>query len=474
VANWDPHDFSLSEAGYLAQTNAPIVDGVAAVDLFCRDYGGSCTVSVELKGANGLHLARTFHVPVDADGDNLADRWESLEVDRWNHRFGAGAPADTAFFDQGLPNEPEDPDGNGTILSHAAPGDGIDHVQEYRGFTAHGLPGNAQSVHFRLSPATKEMLVEVDLTDDMETPGAMLGVVESAMDDVAEACLTNAGFRVVWFLHNTAYRLAPDHDQEALRSKVRLRSGDAPLPALGTTWYTRNAVFANDPFLDNVTRMGSTERCGGTMIVAAGAIRGFTEGARPHYLASFLSHHQISFREALANIAFHELGHLAGCNGDNRVVHPEPAMRLRCVPPHGGGQDILAELGNDNGTLSLMLAGEGPGGPPSSVPLLGPQVHLTLAQASSAIALVPGYQAEVLPPHLGVHSERLVPVRRSLPGNGDWVYLPVEAELEAAMAYNNFAERRYRSLVFFSGSVDSTEREALYRESVGSMNLNYR
>jgi hypothetical protein len=97
-----------------------------------------------------------------------------------------------------------------------------------------------------------------------------------------------------------------------------------------------------------------------------------------------------------------------------------------------------------------------------------------LAQASSAIALVPGYQAEVLPPHLGVHSERLVPVRRSLPGNGDWVYLPVEAELEAAMAYNNFAERRYRSLVFFSGSVDSTEREALYRESVGSMNLNYR
>ena len=96
------NDFSFSKTSDVLQkevTHKPPMgdlpdgykDGVFTVTLYCKDYGGSCTVRVEgdiyVKtkggGTRKLTIEKTktpFMIPVDKDKDGMADVWEKTQV----------------------------------------------------------------------------------------------------------------------------------------------------------------------------------------------------------------------------------------------------------------------------------------------------------------------------------------------------------------------------------------------------------
>ena len=200
-------DFSFTPVEDCDEGKATIDQHQSYVDIWCKDFGGSCEVSVDL-WVRGRRLPECFRlrIPRDNDEDGIADLWERQKVQEWNQQYGEhhyedrpslahrffgrvvqvfylGIPEDAyTYYWDWAPRERRDPDGpNNADGGHNMPphkreGDGLDVFQDYRGFILDGggydwegenpHPGG----HKRLSPALKELLVEVDIMGAGHTP----------------------------------------------------------------------------------------------------------------------------------------------------------------------------------------------------------------------------------------------------------------------------------------------------------------
>ena len=195
-------DFSFASLEDCRERKATIDQHQSYVDIWCKDFGGSCEVSVDLS-VRGRRLPECFRlrIPRDEDEDGIADIWERQKVQEWNQQYGTQHYTEDPglsyrFFSYyrsfgfgcsnlpsgWVPNEKRDPDGPNNadggydMPPHKREGDGLDVFQEYRGFILDGggydwegenpHPGG----HKRLSPALKELLVEVDIMGAGHTP----------------------------------------------------------------------------------------------------------------------------------------------------------------------------------------------------------------------------------------------------------------------------------------------------------------
>jgi len=98
-------DFSfLPEADDWTQT-ASLQDGRLWAPLHCKDYAAAARVRITLK-KNGEPVgnAALVSVPHDANGDQLADRWQNREITAWNTQFAASRPVTEAERNAMQPN----------------------------------------------------------------------------------------------------------------------------------------------------------------------------------------------------------------------------------------------------------------------------------------------------------------------------------------------------------------------------------
>ncbi len=200
-------------------------------NFWAKDYGGQATVEVDFVRHGVTLLTTSLQVPKDGDGDGIADIWERKMVEQWDAQFDWTTPVDTVFFNDDDDKELIDPDGITDVLTfsspsgqkmgnHAAAGDGRTVLQEYRGFILDGgghdwaganpHPGG----HVRLSPAYKELLVEVDAMEAVTHMPDRAGIA-GWMDTVAigmSQAEDGAGIRMFYIIDD----IATPHDNFAL------------------------------------------------------------------------------------------------------------------------------------------------------------------------------------------------------------------------------------------------------------------
>ena len=163
-------DYSFSASGNSTNVTVAFTGDRVVTDFWCKDYGGYCKITAEFLDANGNVAAsaedeaprRSPDAPPD---DNIAEHWRQSETQWWKARYPL-IPA--PFFAMDWDDEPAylgnaRTDGS---YSHAAPGDGLTVWQEYRGYWVDGGFGIDDPRHARLSPADKELLVQVAAQDD--------------------------------------------------------------------------------------------------------------------------------------------------------------------------------------------------------------------------------------------------------------------------------------------------------------------
>ena len=213
ATNKDDFSFQLSQDDQLAHvtTAAPtpddpgtILGDLSYVHLQAKDYGGKAVVQAEFK-KNGTTLA-TWDLPIPLDHDDgISDAWERKLVTAWNTQYGVSETVDVNFFNAADDKELADPDGtaNGSMVAHKTPKDTLNVLQEYRGYVLDG--GNDGQTthnggHLRLSPAKKELLVEVDqMRNVVHMPSAValrnvLDASASGFSDQADG----AGIAMYW------------------------------------------------------------------------------------------------------------------------------------------------------------------------------------------------------------------------------------------------------------------------------------
>jgi hypothetical protein len=471
VANWDPHDFSLSEAGYLAQTNALIVDGVAAVDFFCRDYGGSCRVRVVLEGTNDMWLARSFAIPADSDNDNLADRWEADAALGWSTVFGTNAvAAATSLFGASGVDEPADPDGPGPLAAHKAGGDGLTSFEEYRGFSLPGIGSEEGRPHVRLSPLRKEMVLQADAVATNGMPVLGLDGLSTVMQSLASVFERDLRIRLLWYHGGTpergsyAGKLADDVVDDYNASFA------ASVPSPHARTGVRRMVFTTDlprgrklPVI-----LGMTDGTAGVVDVAK--LRRRFEGWDP--MSCFLARHGVSPVDAIASVAMHEAGHMAGCVGDRRIDEEAPSFGLRA-------------RFDDEGLCKLSLADEGgrrylvlriPDGNQERFEVLGPQ-PVTVAALVSAINASDFFRASATTTGAPADAARIafLPMdsgSRTFPADDDvWTANRLEAVLNGVMTYNDFVPAIHTAPAFdnVAGAAAAGPSHDLFQIEVGSV-----
>jgi hypothetical protein len=207
-------------------------DGAYA-KFWAKDYAGvtAVNIGISVESDGFVYPARrvTLRVPLDTDGDLIADLWERDAVQAWNTQY-AGAhpipPADElSFFDRATDEfaggERRDPDGPGILQNQNSIGDSLTVLYEYRGVVVDGGGENAGGAgghpggHLRLNPARKEILVEVD-QNAMPAPavpatretivGWMNGVANAyaAPGDYTEGAASGAGIWVYYIVDNLA------------------------------------------------------------------------------------------------------------------------------------------------------------------------------------------------------------------------------------------------------------------------------
>jgi hypothetical protein len=469
--DWDPHDFSLSEAGYLAETNAPIVDGVAAVDLFCRDYGGKCKVSVDLQGTNGT--TRSFTIPADSDNDDIADCWEGDVKADWQSRFATSVvEVATAFVTGSRPAEPRDPDGAGDLAAHASEGDGITSSQEYRGFS---LPGanSAARQHVRLSPAWKDMVLQVDVAATNGVPAAPPGGDTDLAGRVSAAFLRDLGIRLHWYARGTferePYAGATLEDVHGAYAAGR----SAAAPPLHTALGVRRLVLDTGcPPQGNGTRaLGMTDyRC--SLVDVGGALGQFSEDDPRHW---FLERHGVSRGDAVFRLALHEAGHLAECSGDERLEEAEPALLVRS---HIDAQEpCRVWTGNRLGERCLFLRHPLDLGAVEHV-VLGPSPVTVAGLAAAINGSSLFFEAAVARPDAaGADASRLVLNHGAASAigfassGGAWHAVRLEATVNGVMSYNKENPAVWKAPAFDNGAAGEAEgpRARLYAIEVGSV-----
>jgi len=143
----------------------------AHLKLFCKDTGGRCVLTATPYDGDGNAMAPvTVAIPLDENGNGIADVWERDKVTQHNGIYPS-APLTWP------PAPYADPQGDGEPAAlgvrrtdgtyfHADTGDGLSILDEYRGYLLDGGAGFTGTRHVRLSPALKELLVQVN-----ELPG---------------------------------------------------------------------------------------------------------------------------------------------------------------------------------------------------------------------------------------------------------------------------------------------------------------
>lgn len=160
-------DFSLTENGAPSEVVQGQNDGIGLwFPLHCKDYGGWCTVAITLKkDGNPIGDPIELKIPVDHNGDKIADRWQYAEIGRWNEQYpdtGVVPKNETGLNKWAINSDGEldDSDGSGDLPAMVEDGDGLKLFEEYRGFLLDGGPGVGSFGHRRLSLSRKELLVE--------------------------------------------------------------------------------------------------------------------------------------------------------------------------------------------------------------------------------------------------------------------------------------------------------------------------
>ncbi len=191
----------LSAVQYSHANERQLLASSAYLKLFCKDTGGRCVLTATPYDGDGNAMAPvTVAIPADENGNGIADVWERDKVTQHN---GIYPSAPLAW----PPASYADPQGDGEpaalgvrrtdgTYSHADTGDGLSILDEYRGYLLDGGAGFTGTRHVRLSPALKELLVQVAEQDaylsdmgngDVTNPSAMQAYsLASSMQAVAQ------------------------------------------------------------------------------------------------------------------------------------------------------------------------------------------------------------------------------------------------------------------------------------------------
>jgi hypothetical protein len=226
-------DYSFKELDDDRDEDGAVAGGKTSVEFWAKDYGGQATIDVVgVKGVQSVVL-KTLTVPLDKDGDKVADSWELKQVENWNAQYGVQEEVKTAFFAADSDKELKDPDGTGAdrpLTEHKTAGDGITALDEYRGFVLDGGgfdgagQGAHQGGHLRLSAARKELLLEVDR--EQQLADAPAGGVKPFLDGASRVwsqATRGAGVYVYYLLDNENLP-APDFTGDA--NAQRTKQGD--------------------------------------------------------------------------------------------------------------------------------------------------------------------------------------------------------------------------------------------------------
>jgi hypothetical protein len=466
VANWDPHDFSLSEAGYLSQTNAPIVDGVAAVDLFCRDYGGSCRVRVELPVTNGVRVVREFHIPLDTDTDLIADCWEINQFSGWNAAYATNEQARLDFFATvGGRQELRDPDGPAPLAAHAAEGDGLGNFDEYRGVAlpSHALKGNP--VHLRLSPARKEILVEMHVAAGGGTNATVTGTAAHAMDAGVTAFRDTLGIDLLWYVGGFGIDVEVDAGNRTNTIDAVERGLKATSPFWADRSHARCIVFGGDVFPSdpNLYGMASGDA---TVLIGCANIAAAWSGTGPGCLFRFFEKHGIGLQQFFDSAAVHELGHTvdAGESGgaDTVVLTAQPVLTVKVKSSYEPGDTIEWSLrdGTDPGAGIGLRVSKAPYSPSTctnafEASVLGDDVdeHPTVGQLRDALNAHGGFVASCTGADAARCAHTLERGTRVIPRGDVGIGIAAEAAVNGIMTYNLMVPERYATPRFHNGAV---------------------
>ena len=175
-------DFSFEAANDTREIEGTIEANQVWAPIFCKDYGAWCQVEITLK-KNGTVIGGPIimTLPLDNNGDKLADVWQDKQIGEWNDQFGASRPLTDFERNKMQPDAtgkyPDDEeadsdganngDGGRDLPAMAAIGDGLTVLEEYRGFIFDGGPDTTAGQHKRLSIARKELLVECSVENEL-------------------------------------------------------------------------------------------------------------------------------------------------------------------------------------------------------------------------------------------------------------------------------------------------------------------
>lgn len=338
LGDMDDVSFSSSENKTLTDTNddGAVINDKSWINFFVRDYAATSNFNAWIYDSNGqLRANHTRQVVRDRDGDGLQDKWEVNAVAEYTAQTGITfTVAPLTVFSGGSDNptnELADPDGANAdggrdLVAHKSAGDSLSVFQEYRGFVLDGggfddagQNGHAGG-HKRLSPAFKELLVEVDAMPkasvaNMPTAAELRTVMEGVSKGYSDRN-NGAGIRVYWVvdepsatyqpLASGASEWARDHrNTEQLSEFLHLMfTGDAfGADALGYTYeHDTTGVVAN----------------GRGCFVFPNSVSNYAAGA--------------AFLDALAAVAAHEIGHALieatgapGFDDGEHMTDPDPA-----------------------------------------------------------------------------------------------------------------------------------------------------
>jgi hypothetical protein len=329
-------DFSFGRDDDYGGCSSEIDNGKAFADLYCKDYAGTCCIKITFQNEQRAErFSHYINIPRDADGDGISDQWEENMVREWNAQYGKNETVGNAFFSPAEDKEMEDPDGPGPLAAHKAPGDGLNVLQEYRGFDFCSAPGWGGAEHYRrLSPARKEFLVEVDRSYVEAAPAraATQDEIKGSLEKAKAVFMNSAGVQLYCVVDNVK---APEavftggRYLELYKSYVKANyNTDSShnrrgfiylLFALETEWGKQLKV------------QGVAPHESGDAIIDVKVLHESVGGNNA--ASRFSDLYSITMQDRFDFVVTHELGHTVGCK-DHETIYPIPALRIRMFPAY--------------------------------------------------------------------------------------------------------------------------------------------
>jgi hypothetical protein len=300
----------------------PGAPGGASRQFYCKDYGGACTVTLELRLNAGGALIDSFdlQIPRDTDQDFMADRWEISQLRTlalsayYRTQLGIDDPPDEARIDllaargdfvdsQGNPARPGPDSPSFTNFTppmlkdypiadfeeigggdRAREGDGIDAFDEYRGFMVGGA-------HIRTNLYDRDVFVYVP--------------EDAGIEPISTKLMTYGGF------HSRVHDLA-----QGEFNLVGSYGTDATFDALDNGWVNFNSPADTQPQNAVLFRAFSYEFPPATDTPARTVGKGYQyttiASATPRgtaYIAVYLPTYQNQLELRKASISTHEFCH---------------------------------------------------------------------------------------------------------------------------------------------------------------------